>query len=70
MLRYNNPNDVIRYFMVLMTQDVPNAANLFPRQIWRECQQFIRNMPGSLRNDFQRSLDAETQQPVLLKIRQ
>lgn len=30
MLSYDHPNDVIRYFMVFVTQDVPNTANLFP----------------------------------------
>ncbi len=67
-VRDNHPNDIIRDLVILMTKDVADASDLFPRDGGSEFQQLVRNMAAGFRHDFQCALDGKAQKPIRLEI--
>lgn len=68
MIRDDGPDHVISYLVILVSQDISDAADLFPRHVGRKCDEVIRQVARPFGDDLERSLDREFEQPILLEL--
>jgi len=54
--------------VILVAQDIADAAHLFPGDLGREFEQWVGNVARGFGNDLDTTLDAVAQKPVVAKI--
>src|SRR5262245_12642266 len=67
MERDDAPDDLWRDAVILVTENVPDAADHGPGQPRLRRQQFFRKVPHGLRNVLNSTLHGKAQQPVAIK---